>query len=348
MAGARLRQKEKKRSVPLLILKVLYWLLFVLSALVLILYFHFTRPPDTPRPDRVEPTAAVVSDDPQTPEDESQQTPGPDAPEGRQYKDDCYTFLVMGMDAGNGNTDTIMVVTYDVGNQHVGVVSVPRDTLMNVPRTVKKINAAYGVGGIEEVKSELSEMLGIPLDYYIIINLKGFKALVDTVGGVDFDVPVNMNYDDPIQDLHIHLNKGMQHLNGAQALQLVRFRSGYANADIGRIQTQQKFLAALAKKVLSWDSVTKVSDFVEIFAEHVKTDLTVRELGYFAISALDLDTQTGVAMGTLPGDGTVSYKGIPYYYQLYPQQTLDLLNSLGMSPYTDALTAEDLNIFQVK
>ncbi len=144
MAGARLRQKEKtrkRRSVPLLILKALYWLLFALSALVLVLYIHFTRPPDTPRPDRAEPTAAV-SDDPQTPEDESQQTPGPDAPEGRQYKDDCYTFLVMGMDAGNGNTDTMMVVTYDVGNQHVGVVSVPRDTLMDVPRTVKKINAA--------------------------------------------------------------------------------------------------------------------------------------------------------------------------------------------------------------
>ncbi len=348
MAGARLGQKKKKRSVPLLILKVLYWLLFALSALVLILYFHFTRPPEAPRPDRAEPTAAAVSDDPQTPEDESRQTPGPDAPEGRQYKDDCYTFLVMGMDAGNGNTDTMMVVTYDVADQHVGVVSIPRDTLMNVPRTVKKINAAYSAGGIEEVKRELSELLGIPLDYYIIIDLKGFKAVVDTVGGVDFNVPVNMNYDDPTQDLHIHLNKGMQHLNGAQALQLVRFRSGYANADIGRIQTQQKFLAALAKKILSWDSVSKLNDFVDIFAEHVKTDLSVRELGYFAISALDLDTQTGVAMGTLPGDGMVTYKGIPYYYQLYPQQTLDLLNELGMSPYTDALTAEDLNIFQVK
>ncbi len=349
MTGSRVRPKtRKKRSAVLVAAKVLYWLVFTLSLVIVVGYWHFTRPPTV---SREEPgaTLAIVSDDPATPEDESLTPPSmPPQDQGRAYKDQCYTFLVMGMDAGNGNTDTMMVVTYDVPGKHVGVVSVPRDTLMDVPRTVKKINAAYASGGVDEVKAELSGMLGFPLDYYIIIDLRGFRALVDTLGGVDFDVPVNMNYDDPTQDLHIHLNKGMQHLSGAQALQLVRFRSGYANADIGRIQTQQKFLVALVKKLASWNSVTKINEFVDIFAENVKTDLSVREMGFFALSVLDLDLDAGVSLGTLPGDGTVSYKGIHYYYQLDPEKTLELLNQLGMSPYEDPLTQEDLSIFQVK
>lgn len=337
---------KKRTSLPLLILKVLYWTLFAVSAVVVVLYVHVTRPPTVERAALPAPSAAPPAGD------SAPMAPEPSAPGGkpageRTYKDGCYTFLVMGMDAGNGNTDTIMVVTYDVENRHVGVVSVPRDTLMDVPRTVKKVNAAYAGGGVEEVKAELSGMLGFPLDYSILIDLRGFRALVDTVGGVDFDVPVNMDYDDPTQNLHIHLSKGMQHLDGAHALQLVRFRSGYANADLGRIHTQQKFLVALAKKLLSWRSVGKINDFVSIFAENVTTDLSVRELGYFAISALDLDMETGVSVGTLPGDGTVTYRGIPYYYQLDPQGTLELLNRLKMSPYSDGLTLEDLNIFQV-
>ncbi len=347
------RQAERKagrRSIPLVILKVLYWLLFAVSAVVVILYWHFSRPPQVERELPSPPPAA--SQAPALPSADPGQTEAPQVHQTgageRTFKDRCYTFLVMGLDAGNGNTDTMMVLTYDVPGRHIGVVSVPRDTLMDVPRTVKKINAAYSAGGIEEVRGELSDLLGFPLDYYVIIDLRGLRTLVDTLGGVDFDVPVNMNYDDPNQNLHIHLKKGMQHLDGAQALQLARFRSGYANADIGRIDTQQKLLKALAGKLLSWDSVGKVNDFVTIFAENVETDLTLRELGYFALSAMELDLDADLAMGTLPGDGMVTYKGIPYYYQLYPQETLDLLNDLGMSPYTAPLSREDLNIFQVQ
>lgn len=340
------RVARKKTPVPLIILKILYWMLFAVSSVVVGLYIAFSvvvRPPEVPK-STPPVVAAAVTDDPATETDESQIPPAQAV--GRQRKEDCHTFLLIGMDAGNGNTDTMMVVTYDVKNQHVGVVSVPRDTLMDVPRTIKKINAAYAAGGVEEVQKEVSDLLGFPVDHYIIINLRGFKALVDALDGVDFDVPVNMNYDDPTQDLHIHLSKGMQHLNGAQALQLVRFRSGYANADIGRIETQQKFLTALAKKLLSWHSVTKINDFISIFAQYVKTDLSVGNMAYFGLAALDLDVSTGVSMGTLPGNGLVTYKGIPYYYELYPDEALELVNSTGLNPYDQPLTLEDMNIFQ--
>lgn len=353
MTGAR-EQRPAKRppSLAVQIGKVLYWILFVLSAIVVGCYIGLKSWAKPPKPKPPEPTQVLVTvqptDNPHTEEDESQGDPTTvPVISTKTRKKDCYTFLVMGMDDGNGNTDTIMAVTFDVKGKHVSVISVPRDTLVDVPRTVKKINAAYSVGGIEEVQKEVSGILGFPVDHYVTVNLRGFKALVDAVGGVDFEVPINMNYDDPTQNLHIHLSKGMQHLDGEKALQLVRFRSGYTNADIGRIETQQKFLKALAKKLISWDSVTKINQFVDIFSQNVKTDLDVGNLAYFGLAALDLDLSTGISMNTLPGNGLVTYKGIPYYYQLYPQQVLDIINQSGANPYTEDLTLEDTNIFQV-
>lgn len=351
MAGAR-EEQRKRPSAALRAGKIFFWIIFALSAVVVGCYIVlrlWAKAPEISQP--IAPTPGLVTvrptDDPATPTDESQGDPTtvPAAP-GKVRKEDCHTFLVMGMDDGNGNTDTIMAVTYDVKNKHVSVASIPRDTLVDVPRTVKKINAAYSAGGIEEVQREVSSILGFPVDHYVTVNLRGFKALVDAVGGVDFEVPINMNYDDPTQDLHIHLNKGMQHLDGTKALQLVRFRSGYANADIGRIATQQKFLTALAKKLISWDSVAKINEFVEIFAQNVKTDLSVGNLAYFGLAALELDTASGISMNTLPGDGLVTYKGIPYYYELYPQEVLDIINQSGLNPYTEDLTLEETNIFQ--
>ncbi len=352
MTGAREQRPVRRTpSMALRVGKVLYWIVFVLSAIVVGCYIGLKSWAKPPKPKPPEPTQTLVTvqptDDPNTEEDESQGEPTTvPAVETKTRKEDCYTFLVMGMDDGNGNTDTIMVVTFDVKEKHVSVVSIPRDTLVDVPRTIKKINAAYSVGGIEEVQKEVSSILGFPVDHYITVNLRGFKALVDAVGGVDFEVPVNMNYDDPTQNLHIHLKKGMQHLDGEKALQLVRFRSGYANADIGRIETQQKFLKALAKKLISWNSVSKINSFADIFAKNVKTDLTVGNLAYFGLAALELDTSSGISMNTLPGDGQVTYKGIPYYYELYPQQVLDIINQSGLNPYTEDLTLEDTNIFQ--
>lgn len=355
MPGAREQQPMKRpASMAVQIGKVLYWILFVLSAIVVGCYIglkSWAKPPDDHK-GAVAPSPVLVTvqptDNPDTEEDESQGDPTTvPVMTTKTRKEDCYTFLVMGMDDGNGNTDTIMAVTFDVKGKHVSVVSIPRDTLVDVPRTVKKINAAYSAGGIEEVQKEVSDILGFPVDHYVTVNLRGFKALVDAVGGVDFEVPINMNYDDPTQDLHIHLNKGMQHLDGAKALQLVRFRSGYANADIGRIQTQQKFLNALAKKLISWNSVTKINKFVDISSKNVKTDLSVGNLAYFGLAALELDSASGISMNTLPGDGQVTYKGIPYYYELYPQEVLDIINQSGANPYTEELTLEDTNIFQV-
>lgn len=335
----------RTKTYALRVLKGIYWTIFAISLLIVAAYVGFTLFAKEPEIKGEAPSEPPVSatDDPATPTDESAVSPAPD---GLRRRESCHTFLLLGMDDGNGNTDTIMALTYDIPNQRVSVASIPRDTLVDVPRTVKKINAAYSVGGIEGVQGEVSRLLGYPVDHYIIVDLRAFKALVDAVGGVDFNVPVDMNYDDPVQDLHIHLKAGNQHLDGAKALQLVRFRSGYSNADIGRVNTQQQFLKVLAKKVLSWGSITKINDFVQIFSEYVKTDLTVGNLAYFAAQALELDTETGVTMDTLPGNGLVSYKGIDYYYELYPEETLEIING-GLNPYNKNISLEMAHIFQV-
>ena len=207
-----------------------------------------------------------------------------------------YNFVLLGRDRESANTDTIIVVSYDVANQKVGMISIPRDTAVNRDwRKDPKINGAYAGAGVDVLKEEIEQTFGIPIDYYIYVDLKGFVALVDELEGVDVYIPEEMNYDDPYQDLHIHYTKGQHHLNGQQAMEVVRFRhnndgSGYT--DVGRAEMQRQVLVALAKKVVSWNSLTKVQEFVEIFQEYVKTDLSTTDMLYFASQAVGVDLDT--------------------------------------------------------
>src|SRR5690606_21125987 len=115
------------------------------------------------------------------------------------------------------------------------IISVPRDSLVNVKRKVKKINAAYPAGnlngggkegGINQLKRELKTIIGFVPDFYIGIDLDGFERIVDAVGGIDINVPIDMKYDDPTQDLHTNIKKGQQVLNGEDALKFARYRKG--------------------------------------------------------------------------------------------------------------------------
>jgi len=169
---------------------------------------------------------------------------------------------------------------------------------------------------------------------------------VDYLGGVDFYVPCDMDYDDPAQELSIHYTEGMQHLDGQQCMEVCRFRknndgSGYS--DVGRTQTQQKLLMALAKKVVSWNSLTKVNGFVEIFNDYVSSDLSLSDMLYFASQAVTVDLSTGVETATLPGRGDAKYKGHTYCYELDHEKTVDTVNRL-INPYDRDMTEEDMDL----
>jgi len=314
----------------------LYNALVVVSAIIVVCYVAyriFVRPPAVQPPDVPDSSQAGAFGQEQ---------------EDLKRRDQVWTFLLMGTDDGNGNADTLMVATYDVKQQKVGVVSIPRDTIVDRDWSrYPKINGAYSKG-ISKVKEEVSWLLGIPVDYYIKVDIKAFVALVDEVNGVDFDVPVDMNYDDPWQNLSIHYKKGMQHLTGQQALEVVRFRhnndmSGYS--DVGRTQTQQALLKAVAQKVLSWDSVPKIAGFVDIFATYVDTDLSVSDMVYFATQALYMDLNTGVSTKTLAGRGDATYKGYTWCYELDKEQTLADINAM-LNPYTTPVTDEMAHIMK--
>ena len=331
--------RRRRRSGPGFLARLflgLYRAAVVVSAIIVAVYLAyrvFVTPPSVPEPDHPDASQAGAFGQEQT---------------GPERRDLVWTFLLMGTDDGNGNADTLMVATYDVKQQKVGVVSVPRDTIVDRDWTrYPKINGAYSKG-VEQVRKEVSHLLGIPIDYYIKVDIKAFVALVDEVGGVDFNVPVDMNYDDPWQNLSIHYQKGMQHLTGQQALEVVRFRhnndmSGYS--DVGRTQTQQALLTAVAKKVLSWGSVPKIANFVKIFDTYVDTDLAVDDMVYFATQAVYMDLDSGVTTKTLEGRGDANYKGYSWCYELNREKAMADINEL-LNPYTTPVTEEMAHIMK--
>lgn len=263
-------------------------------------------------------------------------------PDLYERKKDCWTFLLVGMDKGGGNTDTLMLVTYDVANQTISVGSIARDTRVDASRSLKKINAAYALGGgMDGLIGEVGLTFGVPIDYYLRVNVNGFVRLVNAVGGVDFYVPCNMNYDDPYQDLSIHYSKGMQHLNGRQALEVCRFRQnsdGGGYGDEGRQSTQRALLTAVLKKVLA--NPGKLSEYAQIASENLDTDLTLGNLIWFGTRALGFNTENLHTM-------SMPCEWISPYMYLDPDATLEMINEY-FNPYTTPRTADMLDIITRK
>ena len=167
----------------------------------------------------------------------------------RERKPDFYTILVSGVDDGNGGSDTNILLAVDAATGYAYGVSIPRDSKAFFNGKNHKINAAYNTGGMELLAEVVSHQLGIPVDYTVLVDLRGFEALVNAIGGVEFYIPIDMDYDDPYQDLSIHFTKGTRLLYGEDALKVVRFRhnndgTGYGSEDVGRMTTQQNFLKA--------------------------------------------------------------------------------------------------------
>ena len=325
------RPRRRKRSWPRTILLIV----FILAVLAGI-YACLVRKPQV----KAAPAGSTSQDVSSSSSVSSEPEPV------KERKDDFFTILVSGLDDDNGGSDTNILVGFDAKEQAITCVSIPRDTGVYINGKSRKINYAYNLGGMDQMRETVSDALGIPVDFTVEVNLKAFVKLVDEIGGVDFEVPLNMNYDDPYQDLHIHLKKGMQHLDGQNALKVVRFRhnndgSGYGTEDIGRIGTQQAFLKAVAKQLLQIGNVKNIPALVDIFYTYVKTDLTTGNLVWLGNEALNIGTEN-IHFATLPGDGS-GYYNKQSVYVLDAQATCDLVNE-ALNPYNEALTLEDMDI----
>lgn len=337
------RYKKKKRLISLGALAVFLLALFGLYKVVV-------RPPSVAQPT---PTPAV-SADPGFSEvvdgpGDALTTPAP-TPPPRQRRDNVYSFLLVGMEQSYANTDTIMVCVYDADASTLEVLSIPRDTCVNVTSDpelseTKKINSVYSRLDIEGLKEAVSGIMGFPIDSYVIVGTRAFTQLVDTIGPIYFYVPYTMNYDDPTQDLHIHFDEGYHYLYGADALKVVRWRQnndGTNYGDIARVETQQNFLKTVAKQCLSLNNLaTNLDSYVEIFKNNVKTDLTTGNLAWYGKQFLTMSMED-IHFHTIPSNYNDSIRGFAYGTILV-DEWLTLLNE-RFNVYDQPIVEQDLNI----
>ena len=338
------RTKRKKLG-PKKVALVIVGCIAVLALVIAGVWAAFIKPPDVSH--NIRPGGTVNQTDDTETGDE------PDTAAGR--KDGFYTFLLIGKDTSSSNTDTLILVSYDVPNQQVNMMSIPRDTAVNVSWSTKKINSVYhssekNGGGLENLKKQVSYLTGVMPDFYVMIEWEAVGELVEALGGVEFDVPRNMNYDDPYQDLHIHLEKGLQVLNGEEAMGVIRYRHdnrradgvmpGYADGDLGRTKTQQAFLKACVKQALKLENVGKIKEFVQIFMEHVDTDLPLNNLLWFATQAIGMDADT-IQTCTMPNTPVTTHS-LSY---VFPdgEEIIPIVNE-QFNPYLRDITEKDLQI----
>ena len=285
---------------------------------------------------------------------------------GARKSDAYYTVLILGRDTGGGgNTDTMLLASYDVTNQKATVMSIPRDTMVNVSWDVKKINSVYntngcGDEGIQALYKEISQLVGFAPDYQVVLEWEAVGKIVDAIGGVWFDVPYTMDYHDPLQDLVIEQEKGYRLLSGDDAMQVIRWRKndkdspyGYHNGigDAGRMEVQQNFLKAVLQQLMQPSNVLHLSELASVFQESVETDLTLQNILWFGKQALSgglsLDNVTCLTMPWKSAEAySYSYGDYLDYVVPIPDQLLEIVNT-QLSPFQETFTLSDLDIMSV-
>lgn len=244
-----------------------------------------------------------------------------------------YTLLIAGTDTAGTRTDTILLAALDTNTGAVNLLSIPRDTRAYMENGgIHKINAAHNKG-IDRMLTEIKNTVGFVPDRYMIIDYEVFSLVIDTLGGVNVDVGMDMDYSDPGQDLEIHLKAGEQKLNGEQALQYMRFRSGYAEGDIGRVKAQQKLLSAVAQKARSLAALKLITKIPAI-SKMVETNLTAGEMLWLGRQVYSADL-TSIQTDLLPG------KFLGADYDASRSKTLALINE-KYNPYEEPI--QSLNI----
>ena len=250
-------------------------------------------------------------------------------------------------------TDTLILASYDPKTQEAAMLSIPRDTFIGEDKSSAtawdKINAVYQTG-VENVLEDVRNLTGIDVRYYIMVDTEALKVLVDQIGGVTFNVPIDMNYDDNKQELHIHLKAGEQLLDGDKAEQVVRFRhnnngttypESYGIEDIGRMKTQRAFLTALAKQTLVPANITKIPEFLDIAKNYVKTNMDFDAIKDYIPYAVDFNFDN-LKTDKLPGVAEVA-NGV-WIYSVYEEESKEVINKLFFTQNIQNETNEENTI----
>lgn len=275
--------------------------------------------------------------------------------------------LLIGVDEGGYRSDTIMLASLDGHSNRVSILSIPRDTMVKINGSTQKINATMGFAvsssspdepivtttpdplaqelNVHPSKLSMSEghedlliekikgITGLPIHYFVTVDFDGFVEVIEALDGVDFDVPYDMDYDDPVQSLHIHLKAGPQHLDGAHAHQFVRFRHNnngsapgeYVMGDEGRIHWQQQFIKEVINQKLNAQYLSKINEVFTVVKNNVRTNLTVTDVArnLNALTKVNLDDITTYQ---LPGE--YEYTDNLWYYIHSQTKTDELINNV--------------------
>lgn len=215
-----------------------------------------------------------------------------------------YNILVMGVDTKspeeNSRSDTMILVSIDKKSKDIAMVWIPRDTRVETGKNrYEKINSINYIDGPEAAAEAVGKLLDLNVDYYMTTNFGGFAKIIDILGGVHIEVPSNMQHYDPDPDLSINLSKGLQVLNGQDALRFVRYRGG-PTADIGRTGRQQQFIKALASEMFSTKAVLKLPQLLPEIVKNINTNIPMKDMLYLAEVARDFN-QDKILTQTLPG-----------------------------------------------
>ncbi len=210
-------------------------------------------------------------------------------------------ILVMGIDSveGTHRSDTIFVLGVNPSKKKIMMLSIPRDTKVDIEGKSRKINEILPRYGEPTLRAILEELLKIKITRKVEIGFESFISVIDAIGGVDINIEKPMHYDDNWGNLHIHFNPGMNHLNGQDALRYVRFRKD-AMADLGRIKRQQNFVKAVIKKLFSPATIVRLPSIIESAFKHIKTDFTLQEILTLAKGFNSFDVKFSTM--SLPGE----------------------------------------------
>ena len=266
-----------------------------------------------------------------------------------------YNFLVMGHDRQANLADVIMIVSYDMDEGTMAILQLPRDTYIEVEDyTYHKLNGLYNYchkqvkdegsenpekDGCQRAAQYLSSALGIKIHYSAVMDLDGFGAIVDAIGGVYMYVPYELKYNDSSQNLYINIPEGYTTLDGDTAEQFVRYRSGFANADLGRGDAQKMFMTAFLEAFKRNVDLSNIGVIAKAILSNVETNMGLRQIIKVGTSLINIELEN-ITMMTLPGEACMS--GGTSYYVANKELLCEVLSDY-YNVYTDELSADSVD-----
>lgn len=235
-------------------------------------------------------------------------------------------------------TDTIILCSYNPQKQTASMLSIPRDTFVGKNKSSAKgsdkINSLY-TKGVEKTILAVEKITNVEIDHYIVVNTNALIEIIDIIGGTEFDVPIDMKYDDPTQDLHIDLKAGMQLIDGEKAEQLLRFRhnndgtsypASYGDNDFGRMRTQREFITETIKQTIDVKNIFKASKIIRTIFKNVETDMEKNDLYKYipAVAGFDMEN---IVSEQLPG-ASEKCNGL-WFFLHNKTQTKAMIEKLG-------------------